>query len=60
MLKSVEIDLLNPNQAKKNTRPYLSTGLRIGIERALPLTGLISGAAQREERPMIEVLDVRL
>jgi hypothetical protein len=29
------------------TLPYLLIGLRIGIERAFPLTGLISGACHR-------------
>jgi uncharacterized membrane protein len=29
------------------TLPYLLTGLKIGIERAFPLTGLISGACQK-------------
>ena len=38
-----------------NTLPYLLIGLKIGIERAFPLTGLISGACQREAilKPMI-------
>lgn len=35
-----------PNQEKKKTLPYLLKGLRIGMERAFPLTGLISGACQ--------------
>ena len=44
-----------PNQAKLNTRPYTLIGLRIGIERALPLTGLISGAFHRRAglKPMV-------
>jgi hypothetical protein len=37
------------------TLPYLLMGLRRGIERAFPLTGLISGACQREAtvKPMV-------
>jgi hypothetical protein len=37
------------------TLPYLLTGFRIGIERALKLTGLTSGACQRVAtlKPMI-------
>lgn len=35
-----------PHQEKKNTLPYLLKGLRTGIDRAFPLTGLISGACQ--------------
>jgi hypothetical protein len=40
-----------------NTLPYLLIGLRIGIERAFPLTGLMSGACQSEAmlKPMIGV-----
>lgn len=37
--------IMKPNQEKKNVRPYLSTGLRTGMERAFLLIGLISGAA---------------
>ncbi len=33
-----------PNHAKKKTRPYMLTGFRPGIERALRLTGLTTGA----------------
>ena len=39
----------NPNQEKKNTRPYLLTGLNTGIDRALWLTGFSSGADQSTE-----------
>lgn len=39
--------IMNPNQAKLKTRPYLLKGLRTGTDRAFPLTGLISGAFQR-------------
>ena len=39
--------IMNPSHAKKKTRPYLLKGLRTGIDRAFPLTGLISGACQR-------------
>lgn len=39
--------IMKPNHEKKKTLPYLLNGLRIGIDRALPLTGLISGACQR-------------
>lgn len=35
---------MNPNQAKLNTRPYLLNGLSMGIDRALPLIGLMAGA----------------
>lgn len=34
----------NPNQEKKNTRPYILMGLNPGIERAFRLTGLTTGA----------------
>lgn len=40
---------MKPNQEKKNVRPYLSTGLRTGMERAFLLIGLISGAAHNWE-----------
>lgn len=33
-----------PNHAKKKTRPYILRGFRPGIERALRLTGLTTGA----------------
>ena len=33
-----------PNQAKKKTRPYILMGFSPGIERALRLTGLTTGA----------------
>jgi hypothetical protein len=35
----------NPNQLKKNTRPYMLTTLKNGIDRALWLMGLTSGAS---------------
>jgi hypothetical protein len=35
---------MKPDQEKKKVRPYLSTGLRMGIERAFLLMGLTSGA----------------
>lgn len=35
---------MNPNQEKKYTRPYLLKGFRTGMDLALPLTGLTSGA----------------
>lgn len=38
--------IMNPHHEKKNTLPYLSKGLRTGIERAFPLAGLTSGACQ--------------
>jgi len=46
---------MKPNQAKLKTLPYLLKGLRIGIERAFPLTGLMSGACHRVAtlKPMI-------
>ncbi len=40
---------MKPNQEKKNVRPYLSSGLRTGIERALLLIGFTSGALHRFE-----------
>jgi hypothetical protein len=43
----------NPNQAKKNTRPYLLKGLRRGIERAFLLMGFTSGADHSVEIPMM-------
>lgn len=53
---------MNPNQAKKNTLPYLLAGLRIGIERAFPLTGFISGACQRVAtlNPILASLSCRM
>ena len=39
--------IIKPNHANVNTLPYLLNGFRIGMERALPLTGLISGDFQR-------------
>jgi len=39
--------IMNPDQEKKNVRPYLFNGLRIGIERALRLIGFTSGAVHR-------------
>jgi len=41
--------IMNPKVEKKNVRPYLSTGLRIGILLAFPFIGLTSGAFQRLE-----------
>jgi hypothetical protein len=38
---------MNPNHENVKTLPYLLIGFRTGIERALPLTGLISGACHR-------------
>lgn len=51
---------MNPNQAKKNTLPCLSTGLRTGIDRAFPLTGLTSGFCQRVAtlKPMVADLSL--
>jgi hypothetical protein len=48
--------IINPNQAKKKTLPYLLMGLRIGIDRAFLLTGLISGACHRVAtlKPMVD------
>jgi len=45
-------EMKNPHQEKKNTRPYLLTGLRTGIERAFLLIGLMAGAFQRTETPI--------
>lgn len=36
--------IMNPNQEKKYTLPYLLKGFNIGMDLALPLTGFISGA----------------
>jgi hypothetical protein len=41
--------IMKPSQEKKKVRPYLSTGLRTGIERAFLLIGLISGALHNWE-----------
>ena len=38
---------MNPNQAKVNTRPYMLTGFKPGIDRAFRLIGLTSGARHR-------------
>jgi hypothetical protein len=35
---------MKPSQEKKNTRPYLSKGFKIGIDLALLLIGFVSGA----------------
>ena len=40
---------INPNQEKKNTRPYRLMGLKKGIERAFRLIGFTSGASHRAE-----------
>ena len=37
----------NPNQANVKTRPYMSIGLKPGIERAFLLTGLTTGALHK-------------
>lgn len=42
--------IMKPSHEKKNTRPYLSAGLRMGTERALWLRGLSSGAWTRRRR----------
>jgi hypothetical protein len=49
--------IINPNQAKLKTLPYLLKGLRTGTDRAFPLTGLISGAFQREVtlNPIVDI-----
>jgi len=46
----------NPDHEKKKVRPYLLIGLRTGIERALWLMRLTSGASQRCEalKPIFE------
>jgi hypothetical protein len=41
--------IMKPDQEKKNVRPYLSSGLRTGIERAFLLIGFTFGAAHRCE-----------
>ena len=38
---------MNPHHEKKNTRPYTSTRLSTGMDRALRLIGLTSGVDQR-------------
>lgn len=45
-----------PNHAKLNTRPYMLMGLKTGIERALRLTGLMSGAFHSRAglKPMVK------
>lgn len=40
---------INPNQEKKNTRPYMLMGLKKGIERAFRLIGFTSGASHSTE-----------
>lgn len=40
---------MNPIQEKKKVLPYLLRGFNSGMDRALPLRGLISGAAQSME-----------
>lgn len=40
---------MKPDQEKKNVRPYLFSGLRIGIERAFLLIRFTSGAVHRWE-----------
>lgn len=37
----------NPNHEKVNTRPYILKGFKAGMDRALRLTGLTTGALQR-------------
>jgi hypothetical protein len=38
-----------PNQEKKKVRPYLLMGLRMGMDRAFLLIGLVSGALHNWE-----------
>lgn len=40
---------MKPDQEKKNVRPYLLMGFRMGMERAFLLIGLISGALHNWE-----------
>jgi hypothetical protein len=40
---------MKPSHEKKKTRPWRSTGLKTGTERAFLLTGLRTGARQRSE-----------
>lgn len=42
-------EIMNPNQEKKNTRPYMLTTLSIGTVLAFLLTGFIFGAFTRSE-----------
>ena len=46
----------NPNQAKKKTRPYMLMGFKPGIDLALRLTGLTSGACHRVATPILKVV----
>ena len=50
-----------PNHEKKNTRPYMLTGLNMGIDRALWLIGLTSGALKRTAAAehLVESIDSR-
>ena len=46
-----------PSQLKKNTRPYLSKGLKTGIDLALRFKGFTSGAEYNDlknDRAMIQ------
>lgn len=45
---------MNPNQEKKNTRPYTLIGLKKGTERAFRVIGLTSGASQRYANLILE------
>lgn len=47
---------INPNQEKKKTRPYLSTGFSTGIDLALQLMGLISGVATNSRIELVKVI----
>lgn len=44
---------MNPSHEKVNTRPYLSKGLRTGIDNAFRLLGLISGETKSSRRKSI-------
>jgi hypothetical protein len=44
---------MKPNVEKKNVRPYGSTGLSTGTDRAFLLTGFMAGAFQRTLMPMV-------
>lgn len=46
---------MNPHQENRNTRPYTSTGLSIGMLRAFPFSTLTSGLDQSEaiRKPML-------
>ena len=50
--------IMKPNHEKKNTRPYTLIGFKPGMDRALRLTGLTTGACHRTAGLNMLILNV--